>query len=98
MKLTDSKTENTRNGNASSTLSVECRKAGVASFVPFSIREIRTTDKKESRISDKIFTAKNAKNTKRRTYDVSSLPTLRSLWFNSFWLRLAALGNPWWNR
>jgi len=36
-----SKTENTRNGNASSTLSVECRKGRVASFILFSIREIR---------------------------------------------------------
>ena len=49
--------------------------------------------RKKSRISAKIFTAKNAKNAMRRTYDVSSLRPLRSLWFNSFCLRFSALGS-----
>jgi hypothetical protein len=40
--------------------------------------------RKKSCIFAKIFTAKNAKNSKRRTYDVSSLRPLRSLWINSF--------------
>jgi hypothetical protein len=47
-----------------------------------------------SRHSRQILTAKNTKNSKRRTYDVSSLRSLPSLWFNSFYLRLIRSALP----
>ncbi len=44
------------------------------------------TEKELERNGGILWPRRGAKIAKRRTYDVSTLRSLRSLWFNSFWL------------
>jgi len=64
---------------------------GSTPHFPPLIRLVLQCNSAESCNSDKILTARNAKNPETRTYVAFSLRSLRSLWLIHLWLRLAAL-------